>query len=349
MALHGADVTFVDQWREHVEAMRRDGLTLDGVRGRRNLSVRALLPEELREPVELAFIAVKSQHTDAAVEVIRPLLAEDATVVSLQNGFNAERIAAALGRERVIGSVPDYTAALVAPGFLEFTVEGPIYIGELDGAVRERTRAVQRLLGDLTATEVTDNIEGRIWTKQCYMSWIVMTALVDASFNEVMASIRNRMLGVAVVREAIGVADRFDVRLEADAYFEASLLRDRSLEARRAQSQRIQTLMNHFARGADDRLDDPYPYVKKGSGMWWDIVYRRRPSETRWITGAVVERGQALGLPLPLNSALAGMIYDIEQGRRGQSWQNIDELAELARQLGEPLTLDDGAPAEAGA
>lgn len=340
MAMSGEDVTFVDQWGEHVTALREHGLRIDGVRGPHHLDVRALRSDELDEPIDLAFVAVKSHHTESAGRLIQPLLTREATVVSLQNGFNAEHLTGIVGAGRVLGTVPDYTAALVDPGQLEFTVEGPIYLGELDGSVRERTRTVQHLLAMLTTTHVTPNIVGRIWTKQCYMSWIVLTALVDASFNEVMASMRNRLLGVAVVREAIAVADRAGVVLEEDAYFQAEALRDRSIGARREQARRIQVLMDHFSRRSTARSEDGYQYVKKGSGMWWDIVYRHRPSETRWITGAIVERGDALGVPTPLNTAMATMIYQIEDGRRAMGWANLDELAELAQRLGEPLSLD---------
>ena len=74
--------------------------------------------------------------------------------------------------------------------------------------------------------------------------------------------------------------------------------------------------------------------------MWWDIVYRKRPSETRWITGALVERAQDHGLSVPLNTTMAEMVYEIERGERPLGWHNLDELAALAAELGEPLTLE---------
>jgi 2-dehydropantoate 2-reductase len=321
--------------------MHADGLRIDGILGPHHLAVRALHPDELDERVELAFVAVKSHHTDDAVRVIAPHLTPDATVVALQNGFNAERIAQRIGRERVIGTVPDYTAALVAPGLLEYTVVGPVYVGELDGATTPRLGEVERLLSLLTTTHVTDNIIGRIWTKQCYMSWIVMSALVDAPIVEVLRPIRNRLLGVAVVRETLPIAERSGVTLERDRYFQPELLRRRDAGARREQSAVIQALIDHFDhRTNEPQARDGYRYVKQGSGMWWDIVYRRRPSETRWITGALVERAELLGIPTPLNSALAEMIYAIERGERPLGWHNLDELAGLAGSLGEPLALE---------
>jgi ketopantoate reductase len=107
MAMNGEDVTFVDRWAEHVESINRHGLVIDGIRGQHHVSVHALTPTQLAEPLELVFIGVKSQHTEAAMAGIMPYLTPTATVVSLQNGFNAELIASLIGRERVIGTVPD--------------------------------------------------------------------------------------------------------------------------------------------------------------------------------------------------------------------------------------------------
>lgn len=340
MALNGEDVTFVDAWRPHVDAMQAHGLRIDGILGPQQLPVRALHPEELDEPITLAFVATKSHHTDSAIELIQPHLTPDATVVSLQNGFNAERIGALLGRERVIGTVPDYTAALVDPGVLEYTVVGPVYIGELDGSSTLRLAEVERLLAHLTTVKVTPNIVGRIWTKQCYMSWIVMSAMVDAPIVDVLRPVEHRMLGVAVVRETLPIAAACGVTLESDAYFQPELLARRDGDARRQQSDVIQSLIDHFDHRANEpAARDGYQYVKQGSGMWWDIVYRKRPSETRWITGALVERGEALGLESPLNTRMANMVYEIERGERALGTHNLAELADLAEALGEPLDV----------
>ncbi|HEX3724083.1 MAG TPA: 2-dehydropantoate 2-reductase N-terminal domain-containing protein, partial [Nitrolancea sp.] len=327
-------------WREHVDAMQQNGLSIDGIRGPMHLDVRALHSEELDEPIDLAFVAVKSHHTDDAIDLIQPHLTANATVVSLQNGFNAEKIAAAIGRERVIGTVPDYTAALVDPGRLEFTIGGPAYIGELDGSISERVREVERLLAYLTTVHVTANIVGRIWTKQCYMSQIVMTALVNASVNEVIQEMRYRLLGVALVREAISVADAAGVTLERDEYFQPEFIWQRSVEARQVQAAHLQALIDHFALKDEEPSVSDYQFVKLGSGMWWDIVYRRRRSETAGITGGILERAHELRVPTPLNSALVGMITEIEDGSRQQSWDNLDELAAIAEAHGEPLTID---------
>lgn len=342
MAMNGEEVTFVDQWAEHVEAINRHGLVIDGIRGRHQLSIRALRPDQLAEPLDLVFLGVKSQHTEAAMAGIMPHLTSTATVVSLQNGFNAELIASFIGRERVIGTVPDYTAALVAPGQLEFTVEGPLYLGELDGQETDRIREIHRLLAMVSTAKLTSNIIGRIWTKQCYISQIVMTAMDDVSMSAALADDRNKLLAVAIARETIAVADAAGVELESDDYFQPDLIRQRTPGARQQQVDILAALGRKFEpKKAAEAATPGYTMVKKGSGMWWDIVYRRRPSEAPGLTGAVLERGRQLGVPTPISEAMLDMIYAIERGERPLAWSNFDDLAEIAVAHGEPLRVTD--------
>ncbi|HEV7665753.1 MAG TPA: 2-dehydropantoate 2-reductase [Chloroflexota bacterium] len=343
MAKNGEDVTFVDQWFEHVEAMKEEGLRITGLRGDQRIPVKAKLPQEIDEDLELVFVACKSQHTEAAVRGIMEHLTPSSVVVSLQNGMNEEKIAGLIGPERVIGALPDYTAALVDPGHLEFTVTGPVYVGELDGSTTPRVLEVQRLLSYLTDAKLTNNIIGRVWTKQVYGCWIVMTALVDASTREVWAADRNRLLSFALVREATRVADAYGIKLEADAYFLPDLIRQTYPEARRSQIAILGVLSDHLNRRSQTavQMPDPnYQFVKKGSGMWWDLVYRNRKTETRWIVGDLIERGAAKGIDLKLNKKLAEMIYEIEDGKRLMRWENLDELADYATSLGEPMSVD---------
>ena len=57
------------------------------------IPVRAITPGELGSGLELVLLAVKSQDTPAALEVLGPRLASSGTIVSLQNGLNEELIA----------------------------------------------------------------------------------------------------------------------------------------------------------------------------------------------------------------------------------------------------------------
>ena len=189
MTLAGHDITLVDSWVEHVEAMNERRLFIDGVRGKQTVTVKAITPEQLTGPLEAVLIATKSQHTAEAVKQLFPHFGESTFLVSYQNGFNEPLIAELLkvaglgGMKQVIGSIPNYGGALVDPGHLEFVHEGPIQLGEMDGENTPRLCQLADRLSALTKVQLSDNIWGQIWSKEVYSAQVVFSALVNAPIH----------------------------------------------------------------------------------------------------------------------------------------------------------------------
>lgn len=87
----GRDVTLIDPWPEHVEAMRSDGLTLAGMTGKEcfHTPVKAMHLTEVQGlhrqgPIDIAFVTVKSYDTAWATTMIQDYLAPDGTVVAAE-------------------------------------------------------------------------------------------------------------------------------------------------------------------------------------------------------------------------------------------------------------------------
>src|SRR6202795_3772912 len=108
----GHDVTLIDPWPEHVETIRARGLELDGMTPEEKFVVKAVRTLHLTEvqslakaPVDIAMVAVKSYDTAWATALIKPYLAPEGFVVSLQNCLNEETIAGLVGWGRTVGVV----------------------------------------------------------------------------------------------------------------------------------------------------------------------------------------------------------------------------------------------------
>src|SRR5256712_5068439 len=116
----GHDVTLIDQWPDHVEAMKKVGLRLSGTCGEHLVPVRALLIHELQsvaEPFDAVFIAVKSYDTEWAVALgLSYLKNPDGIIVDFQNGVNDERVAAVAGRRPCLGGAIAYAGGTALPG-----------------------------------------------------------------------------------------------------------------------------------------------------------------------------------------------------------------------------------------
>lgn len=329
MAMAGEDVLFVDRWVDHVTAMNEKGLKISGIRGDMHVKVKAATPEQVESPLEIVIFAVKSQHTERAVKGVLQNITPETLVVCLQNGFNVWKIAKLIpnGTRQLIGTVPNWTAALVEPGHLELVHEGRINIGEMDGSITERLEHLKSLFSPLTKTYTSTNIAADIWMKQVYFSLVTMTALVDAPIGEILKPKRTHWMSIALVREAMKVPLALGVTLPSE---QVSLYNPSTSEEAKKSIEYMEGFSKRWSRQSPK-------IVKKASGPWWDIVYRKRKSETTGLTGDVVNWAKKLGVPVPANAKLCEMIYDIEDQTRKLGWHNIDELESFMTSIGAVL------------
>jgi len=162
----GHDVTLMDQWPEHVETLKRQGLRLSGTCGDHQIAVKALHLHEMQritQPFDAVFVAVKSYDTEWATALGLAYLARpDGVVVDFQNGINDERVAAVAGRARTLGCVILIAAGMYEAGHAMRTDAGHagFKIGELDGRDTPRARALAEMMSVVAPTSVTTNLFG---------------------------------------------------------------------------------------------------------------------------------------------------------------------------------------------
>ena len=262
-------------------------------------------------------LAVKSQDTSAALEVLTPRLAEAGAIVSLQNGLNEELIAEKIGAPRTVGCLVNWAADWVAPGRILHGGHGALVLGELDGRMSDRVQGLAKLLAVVAPTEVTDNVLGYTWAKHVYGALLVATAVVDAHVYEVVErSPAVQQMLVTLVVENMRIAEAAGIRLEPfDEYAPADYR-----AAARGDLAARQRAMEHYRQ-----------HTKTKTGIWRDLVVRRRKTEVGALLGATVAKARTLGLGMPLTERLIAMIEDLELGRRAMSWSNIDELVAASR------------------
>jgi 2-dehydropantoate 2-reductase len=322
LARAGHDVLLVDQAADHVQAINAAGLTIVTTDQREwTVPVRAVAPDHLPPNLDLVLLAVKAQHTEAALDRIAPRLAARGTIVSLQNGLNEAIIAARVGPARTVGCLVNWSADWAAPGRIQHGGPGAFAVGELDGELSPRAKELADLLGAVTPTQVTQNIWGCKWSKHVFAALLVATAVVDAHVYEVVERSPEiqRML-VFLVAEGMAVAEAEDVHLEAFDEFDPTWYR-RGRAGDGAAVRQAMTAITTFYRGL----------TKTKTGIWRDIVVRKRKTEVEAHFGATLARAERHGLPAPLTRRLLALIGEIETGRRPMAWGNLDELARIAR------------------
>lgn len=340
MTRAGYDVTLVDRWAEHVEAMNTRGMTIDGVRGDMHIPVKAITPDQLKGPLEAILIATKAQHTADAVRDVIPHMGPGSFVVHFQNGLNIPVIVDLLtqaglgGKERVIGGIPNYGGALVDPGHLEFVHEGKIELGEMDGSDSPRLRELASMLESLTKVVVSKDIWAQIWSKEVYSNQVVFSALADARIHETLGNERYARVAGAIVREGVEIAQANGIVLEPFDFFDPKNYQPKTS----ADTQRLLDNIKHAIHLLrKDQDPNKHVFKKKGSGIWWDIVYRKRASETGTHKSKLIDYGKKAGADTRLTQKLMDMILEIEAGKRQLGFHNFDELEAYTASIGRAL------------
>ncbi len=277
--------------------------------------MQACTPAVLRGPLDLVFLAVKSQDTDAAVDILAPLTGPDTVVVSLQNGGNAPRIAARLGTERVVPAFLTFPADWQAPGHIEQGGAGNIWIGEMDGRLTERLLRIKQLLAHAVTAHVTDNIFGYLWAKQIDCSLLFAQAVTNETFASLYGNRRYQPLLVALLGEGVETARASGVHLQCFDELDLFKMQPQTV----GQEEEAMAVLTRFA-------EFWAPRVKVRSGPWRDLAVRKRSTEVDHMIGWVINEGRRRGIALPLNEHLVRLVKDIEQGQRTQALNNLDEL-----------------------
>lgn len=141
----GVDVTLVAR-QQHVDAIRRDGLKLSGMRGDRAVPITAVAdPLDVAGAIDYLILLTKTRDTDTVLEAAGPLRERTAVALSLQNSVTKDdRLIEWLGADRVLGATTVEAGTLVGPGQVRHTATAPtsFYFGELDGSMSSRAQAL---------------------------------------------------------------------------------------------------------------------------------------------------------------------------------------------------------------
>jgi 2-dehydropantoate 2-reductase len=325
LARAGHDVTLIDQWPAHVEAIKANGLRLGGTWGDLVAPVKALHLYEaqgIQEPFDNVFLAVKGYDTEwATMFILRFLKEPDGVIVDFQNGINDERVAAVAGRHRTLGCVITIGAGMYEPGVALRT--DPVgtgrvgfKIGELDGADTPRARALVEVMNGVTKTEFTSHLFGERWSKlaaNCMAN--PLAGLSGYGTAEIRTVPVVRRIAIQVAAEVIRVARAAGHEVEPIGGIAAQRYVDG------AEGRGLGDLEREMAASA----------AASGTGrpsLLQDVMRGRR-TEIEDLNGLVVSEGKRLGVPTPFNEAVVREVLRHGVGTLQPDPANLDPLAAM--------------------
>lgn len=288
LAAAGHDVAFIARGAQ-LEALQQHGLAIQSALGDTTIAaVQATDDPAAIGLVELVLFTVKLYDTEAAADVIAPLIGPDTGVVTFQNGITGPQVLAArLGAGHVLGGVAKIAVVVAEPGVIRHTGSfAELLFGELDGSVSARVSALAAALQSAGVQHtVSDDIRREIWDKMVFLSTFAgLTSLIRLPIGPIRSDPDTRRLLSDGLAEALAVARAADVDLSAD-------LVDQIL-------------------GRIDRL----PFGMKAS-MLHDVEGGRR-LEVAWLSGTIARMGRDLGIATPVHATIAAALKLHAEGAR---------------------------------
>jgi 2-dehydropantoate 2-reductase len=299
----GRDVAAIDQWPEHVEAMRRDGIRIKMRDGALHVPVRAHHLCDIATftaPFDVVLLAMKAYDTRWACELIKPHLAPDGLLIGMQNCMVADVIADVVGAERTIGCVIELSSEMFTPGLVKRNTEPArtwIGLGHL-GGTHARLAEMQALLSPVGTVEIKPNILAAKWMK------LVVNAMCLGPFAMVGLPLADgltlpgmRELIIEIGEEAMRVGH--DLGHPVEPIF--GLTESELAGSNRPAEKLFDTLAAHVGPG------------RSRNTVLQDLLKSRR-SEVDMINGLVVEEAARRGYGAPANARVAAIVRQIEAG-----------------------------------
>ena len=310
LARAGQDITFVDIDKEHVAAIRENGLQVDVPDGPFNVKIKILFPNEIQEKFDIGCVAVRSNYTPDALKTVLPHLADNGLLVSMQNGINPPLLQEKVGPDRTIGMAIRMGSRKVAPGHLHTATRGHLYIGHLHGKTTPQLENLQKILNPVMETEISDNILGVLWSKLTYTCLGYYGSLADASLVTSCAKEADRRLLTDFFAEVVAVGTALGARwIRLAEYNPPDFHPSNPLDKRLA-------AVNEFAKSW--KLDDRKGPLRQ--------IQQKIKTEVDFTLAYVVREGEKLKIPTPLCRKILDLIHELETGVRKLGLENYSEL-----------------------
>jgi 2-dehydropantoate 2-reductase len=275
------DVTVVAR-QPHVDAINHAGLQVVGLE-ERTCRVRAVTRLDSLRPRTLVLLTTKVNDSRRTMADIAGIVRNDTVVLCIQNGLHSEQIVKAVVGDRcvVLRAITQFGAIFREPGVVEYKVRGSTVV-----EASQLSAAIADLLSESgLGGRVSDDIAVDVWRKLIFNCVINPITSIIGSDVGTIADTRLDPLKQLVIDECLQVARADGVIFDSDL---------------------VQAIADIFG-------------VSRNIASMRQDLLKGKPTEIDHMNGAVVARGEQLGIPCPVNGALVAIIKAMEatSARRG--------------------------------
>jgi 2-dehydropantoate 2-reductase len=199
------DVTLIGR-KDHVEAIVRNGLVLEGSVSKRTWP-KARTEVGRPDIHDLIIITVKSYDAPETYRSIMPMIGPGTRVLIVQNGLDVLRSPLRIGNAPVLIGIASLGASRPAPGRVRLSGLGKMTIGDMEGRTAEATLLKIAFADTCIDVKVTKDIIGAVWRKVIVNASVnPLTALVGCRNGAIMDDERLLSISEELFEEAFAVA-----------------------------------------------------------------------------------------------------------------------------------------------
>lgn len=318
MTKNGVDVELVNRNQAHVEALREKGAHVIGTVDF-TTPVKAILPDEMQGPYDVIFLMTKQLHNVEVVTSLKPLMAEDGVMVTLQNGIPEPGVAEIIGENRTMGCVVEWGATLSAPGECILTSDPDslsFHIGKMPGITDEKMELVKSLLEKMCPVDYEENLIGARWSKLLInATYSGLGTVIGGTFGDVCKNAKSKKMAVRCMKECI------DVGHAAGAEFAP------------VQGKDI-TKLFYYKNGLKKLFAEILVPIamKKHFGIEPSMLQdlkKGKPCEIDAINGVVCDWGRKCGVKTPVNDRIVETVKKEQAGELKLEYGNIELFNDL--------------------
>lgn len=316
----GLDVVLIDQWPEHVQAMRTVGLRIEMPDETLHLPVRAYNLCDVctfTEKFDVVLLVTKAYDSRWSCQLIEPYLKKDGLVAGVQNGMTVDTIADVVGPERTVGCVIEISSMMFDPGIVERHSPPPrswFAVGTIVPGAAGREKEIADILRLVGSVEIVDDIRATKWMKLVSnATTLVTTAILGVPMLEAVKMRGMRELMLRAGQEAFDTGALIGHPVQPIF----GLTSDDMRQSNRLVETLLDTLLAGFV----------LPHTKTTVLQDW---IKGRHSEVDDLNGLVVAECEKRGGAAPVNAAVAEVARRIERHELAPGPENLALLRQLA-------------------
>ncbi|QHJ09847.1 hypothetical protein FX988_00055 [Paraglaciecola mesophila] len=272
---------------------------------------------------DFLWLTVKCHSVDQAVQDIKPLVNKDTVILCCQNGLGSDKqVKDAFPDNIVLRVMVPFNVVELEQGHLHRGSEGHLTI-EQSSQANVSTDLMSLLNSPLLPVALTQDMQALLWAKLQLNLGNSINALADIPVKSMLEQRGYRLVIATLMQELLAVSSELGLTLPKVTSVPASVI------------PYVLKLPNFLFTRVANKMLAVDPNVR--TSMWWDMS-QGKPTEIRYLNGAVVDTGARIGVSTPANKRIVALIMALSHDNETKAGSNINTPRATGVDLARPVS-----------